>query len=192
VNRHPAPQIPEQLVTAPSLITSSRFIVTAILWVFAVAKRPFYVGIGLVLAGGTDLLDGLVARRLGQATAFGSKLDSAADAALFVSAIAWILALRPEVVTENLGLVCASLLLNALSLLVGWLKFRRFANLHLYSSKAATAAAYLFLVDAFTFGPHRGLLYITVGTHMLCSTEALLLQLTRSHIDEHVRSIVLR
>jgi cardiolipin synthase len=190
MNRHLTPRISERLKTAPNSITSLRLILIPILWIFAIMKLPFYIGLGLIMAGLTDFLDGFVARRLNQVTAFGSKLDTLADSLLFTSAIIWVLVFKPEIVTENLALSFLSVLLHALSLLLGWLKFKRFGNLHLYSSKAAALTAYVFLIHAFVFSYHQGLFYIAVGIYILCSTEALILQLTRSYVDEHIGSII--
>ncbi len=52
-------------------------------------------GILLIVASLTDTLDGIIARRLGQATLFGSLFDMIADQTLFMSAL--ILAIRAGV-----------------------------------------------------------------------------------------------
>ncbi len=154
-------------------------------------KLSFYVGIGLIMVGLTDVLDGLMARRFNQATGLGSKLDSLADNLLIPSVIVWIFILRPEIIADHRVLSFTSILLYALSLLVGWLKFRRFANMHLYSSKVVGVVGYIFIVHALILSYHQDLFYVAIGLFILSSTEELVLQLTRSNVDEHIGSIVL-
>src|SRR5687768_12902411 len=62
----------------PNLLSLLRLILVPTLWVFALLDLPKVVGFGLVVAAVTDVLDGQLARRLGQTSSFGSKLDSIA------------------------------------------------------------------------------------------------------------------
>ncbi len=64
-------------------------------------KLSFYVGIGLIIVGLTDFLDGLMARKFNQASGLGSKLDSLADNLLIPSVIVWIFILRPEIIADH-------------------------------------------------------------------------------------------
>ena len=91
----------QELRRPPNLVTASRLVIVLGLWEFALAGNATAVGIGLALAFVTDVADGRLARRLGQASSFGSKLDSLVDATVGPSAIVWILLLRPEVVTTT-------------------------------------------------------------------------------------------
>ena len=76
------------------------------------------------------------------------------------------------------------------SLAVGLLRHRRFANLHLRSSRVACVAQYAFLVDVFVAGSYSPvLLYLAAGLGILSSLETLVLQLAFDGIDEEERSI---
>lgn len=182
----------ERLNTVPNQLTALRLLLVPILWVFALLRLPFYIGIGLIIACLTDALDGAIARRLNQVSEFGSKLDSLADTFVTPSAVIWLLMFRPEVFVEHPVASLAAIVICAASLLVGLIKFRRLANLHLYSSKAAGLMQYIFIVHAFLFSNYNEwLFFIAIGMWILSSTETLVLQLTRSQVDEHVGSIVL-
>src|SRR5436190_12437095 len=120
-----------------------------VLWGAALTGRAVVVGIGLGIAFATDVLDGYAARRLNRSSAFGSKFDSLVDGIVAPSAIAWLLILRPTVVPQHVLLVGAWFLAMYVSLGVGLVRYRRFANLHLQSSRVACVAQYAFLVDVF-------------------------------------------
>ena len=71
------------------------------------------------------------------------------------------------------------------------MKFRRVANLHLQSARLACVVQYAFLVDAFVAPPCEPvLLYAAAVAGIVSSLESLVLQLTRSRVDEHARSLL--
>jgi phosphatidylglycerophosphate synthase len=180
-----------QLKTLPNQLALLRILLVPVLWAPALMGSSQYVGAGLVVAGLTDFLDGLLARTLHQVTELGARLDTIADNLLVASAVAWIFLLRPEVFQENAGPSLLALALYLLFLLLGWVRFRRLANLHLYSAKVAATAGYVFLIHAFLFEYSRPLYYVTAGMFVLTNVEGLLLLLTRSAVDEHTGSILI-
>ena len=180
------------LHTLPNLLSGLRLILVPVLWGFALKGFAFYVGVGLVVAALTDVLDGFLARRFKWTTAFGAKLDSLADDLIIVSVFIWGFMLRPELVTDHPRLTFVGGGIYGCSLLISLLKFRRFgSNLHLYSHKAVAIVGYLFLVHAFLFGGyHQGAYYLAIGLFILAHTEASVIQLVSSSIDEHIGSVV--
>lgn len=65
-----------------NIITFSRMILSVVLWFVAPLSVSF--GIIYLLCGFSDMIDGPIARKTGNATPFGAKLDSIADL-LFVA-----------------------------------------------------------------------------------------------------------
>ncbi|MFQ5857807.1 MAG: CDP-alcohol phosphatidyltransferase family protein [Anaerolineae bacterium] len=191
MNRRTVLRMPEHLRTLPNQLSGVRLLLIPILWILAFMKLPRLVGIGLIVAGLTDFLDGFVARKFNQVTKFGSKLDSLADNLLLPSVLVWVSMLRPEILADHRVLTITSILVYASSLLVGWLKFRRFGDLHLYSSKAGGLVGYVFIIHALLFGYHQGLFYVAIGMFTLSSTETLVIQLIRSDVDDNRGSILL-
>lgn len=175
----------------PNQITAIRFFATPIMWVCAFRGQLKYIGIGLLICLVTDLLDGAVARKLNQTSEFGSKFDSLADQFTQISALIWILMLMPEIFSENLLISILAITFYITSLLVGLLKFKRVANLHLYLSKIGGLFLYIFLIHAFIYGDYNFLLFLLSGClFILSSSETLVLQLVLPKVDSNIGSIL--
>jgi phosphatidylserine synthase len=181
-----------ELRTLPNQMTAARIAMLPVLWVCALLSLPALVGIGVLISFVTDVLDGYFARKLGQVSAFGSKFDSLADNLLIPSGLVWLWMLRPEVYRDHALICLMAIALYVTALLVGLIKFRRFANLHLQSARIGAVAIYIFASHAFIADQYSPLLfYIAVGMFMLSDAEGLLLQLICTEVDEHMGSILL-
>ena len=180
------------LHTFPNLLSGLRLFLIPVLWGFALKGLAFRVGVGLVVAALTDVMDGFLARRFKWTTPFGAKLDSLADDLIIVSVFIWGFMLRPEIVTDHPRLTFVGGGVYGCSLLISLLKFRRFgSNLPLYSHKAVAIVGYLFLVHGFLFDDYHRVLYsIAMGMFILAHMEAIGIQLVSSKIDEHIGSVV--
>jgi phosphatidylglycerophosphate synthase len=173
-------------------LSEVRLLLIPLLWAAAVLGNGRVVGIGLLVAGATDFLDGYLARRLKQESARGARLDSLADNLLLISAAVWIELLHPEILSDNPALITAAGCLYLASLAVGLVKFRRLGNLHLYSSKAAGGFLYSFAVITLVTGAYEPLLlWLAAAAFMVSSAETLLAQVLLSAVDENVGSILL-
>jgi CDP-diacylglycerol--glycerol-3-phosphate 3-phosphatidyltransferase len=128
------------------------------------ALAPVVVGVALLRGPGaaiaallvvgflSDVLDGVVARRTGKATAALRRLDSTVDT-IFYLAIAvagWLLfrdVLRPAL-PWIAAVICTEILTNAAC----WLRFRREASYHSFSAKIFGVALFLALLALFVAG----------------------------------------
>ncbi|MBV9774075.1 MAG: CDP-alcohol phosphatidyltransferase family protein [Gemmatimonadetes bacterium] len=179
--------------SVPNQLSAFRLLMVPVLWVVAAFRLPVVLGVGWALAAATDVLDGYLARRSGTTTRFGSGLDSLADHLLTLSGFAWLLLFRRAFFREQLVplLVWGALGLTVLA--VSWLRFRRFADLHLYSTKAAALLGSLFAISLLVLGTYRApVFHVVIGVCFFAALEALAVLLTRSRVDEHVGSIFLR
>ena len=89
-------------------------------------------------------------------------------------------------------MLAVALGLYALSLGAGLVRFHRFANLHLYSSKAAGGFMYAFAVLTLVAGSYnRWLLLAAAGVFIVSSAETLALQLILPRVDENLGSLFL-
>lgn len=174
------------------VLSGMRLLLIPAVWVAALFGNGRLVGVGLLVAGATDFFDGFMARRLGQESAAGARLDSLADNLLLISAVAWIELLHPEIFRDNTVLVVATFGLYVASLSVGLVKFHQLGNLHLYSSKVAGGALYSFAVITLMTGAYEPLLLWLAGAaFMVSSAETLLAQLVFSAVSENMGSIFL-
>jgi cardiolipin synthase (CMP-forming) len=172
------------------VLTGLRLLLLPVLWLAALLGQGRLVGAGLIVAGATDFLDGYLARRLGQATAAGARLDSIADNLLLLSAAVWIELLHPEIARENTFLIAATIALYLASTTAGLVK-HRLGNLHLYSSKVAGAFLYTFaLVTLLTGGYEPLLLTLAAVALMVSSAETLVGRLVLG-ADKAIGSVVL-
>jgi cardiolipin synthase (CMP-forming) len=181
----------DHLKTIPNQLTAARLAILPVLWALALLDRPVFVGIGLIFSFVTDVLDGYLARRLGQVSDFGSRFDSLIDNILIPSALVWVWLLRPEVYRDHILMALIAIVLYFSSLLIGIVKFRRFANLHLQSKRLGSVLMYLFVAHTLIADQYNAVLfYLALIIFIISSVEGLALQLICSQVDEHMGSIL--
>ncbi len=177
----------------PNVITGSRFVLILVLWVFALSGSVRVVGGGIVLAWLTDALDGFLARRLEAESALGSQLDSMADTLLFISALAWVFLLEPAFVQRHAMELGIWIGLSGLGYLVGWIRFRKVADVHLASAKLANFLGLFFAAGLLILGGYHPLVYwLVLGVCVWASLETLLVFLFFPEVDESIRTILAR
>src|SRR4051794_23076918 len=97
----------ERTWTLATMVTTARIAFLPVLWWWALQGHTRWVGIGVLVCFLSDIADGQLARRMGQVTRLGSRLDSIADALLLVSSVAWLVMLRDEVLEQPYATVLA-------------------------------------------------------------------------------------
>ena len=118
-----------------NLVTLSRGLAIAPIFGLLLTGRPIAAVVLYVAAALTDLVDGWLARRQGQSSAFGAQLDAVVDN-LFSLAILGFLALAyPDLVASQWP--AAAILFGGpiLYLVISWLTTRRLMMFHVWSAK---------------------------------------------------------
>jgi len=186
-------QLRRHLSTLPNQLTATRLAMLPLLWFLALFNRPVWLGVGVAVAAATDVLDGWLSRRWHQTSEFGSRMDSVADHLLAISMTLWLVLLRPFFFREQRWPLIAWAAFALVVLLVSWLKFRRFVDLHLYSSKAAVFLSWCFGIPLLVVGQYSHTqFWITISVSFLAAAESLAIILTRGEVDEHIGSILLK
>ncbi|HEY0734615.1 MAG TPA: CDP-alcohol phosphatidyltransferase family protein [Herpetosiphonaceae bacterium] len=179
-----------RLKLLPNLLTSLRLLLLPVLWLCALQGRSTWIGVGLLVALLTDVLDGAAARWLKQETALGARLDSLADKLLTLSALAWLALLFPAIFTDHpllIGLVSAAL---AASWLTGFFRAGRMPRLHLVSARVGGGLQGLFALHTFVSGRYSpALLYLALGAGLLAALEEIAVQIVEPHADEQIRTL---
>ena len=176
----------------PNAFSLLRLLLVPVLWVLALRGETQWVGIGLLVAGLTDMIDGRLARQLGVVSRAGARLDSVADNLIALSGVVWLVLLRPDVIERHFALLLSWLVLYLAFLAVGLVKFRRFGNLHLWSAKIAAVFQYAFLVHCMLFsGIPSGLFHVTAAISIASLMEGLAYELLSSRVHEHAGSLLL-
>ncbi|HEX7559302.1 MAG TPA: CDP-alcohol phosphatidyltransferase family protein [Usitatibacter sp.] len=104
---------------------------------------PWAFGACLSLAFVSDVFDGAIARRMGVATDGLRRMDSVADSIFYAAAVYAVWRLHPDVLLTHLpslGLLAA---LEATRYGIDFVKFRREASYHMWSSKLWGIALFL-------------------------------------------------
>ena len=147
---------------AANLITLIRIFGAIALIVLEPLSLPFFIVYGV--CGLSDAFDGLVARKLGVESSFGSALDSLSDllfygvmaARLFptfqrlLTPLQWIIIGVPTVLHFIAYIICA-------------IKFNRFSAIHTYANKALGLLVYAFPFFFIGEIPLLWTIYMTVG-----------------------------
>jgi CDP-diacylglycerol--glycerol-3-phosphate 3-phosphatidyltransferase len=163
------------LAWLPDALTQARLAALPVLWVLAVMGMTEVLAVAAAAVAFTDVLDGMVARRLRVASRYGGALDSWADHLLSISLMLWLAMLRPEFYRqERLALTLwAAFALGVLGL--GWIRRGQAVNLHLWSAKAAGTVGYVF-----------GLLLLYTGTYSRAFFAAALALVTLAALESLV------
>ena len=143
---------------AADYLSFLRLLLVPLIWLVALQGQSRLVGVGLIAAGVTDALDGYLARRLGQVSTRGARLDAIADIVLLVSAAAWLQLLHPEIARDNGALLATTAALYACGVAAAVIAFRRVVDPSQLTSKIAGGALYTFAVITLLTGGYEPLL----------------------------------
>jgi len=179
----------QQVLQPPNLVSTLRILVAPLLLALALLQLETWFLIALIFSALTDLVDGMLARRLKMITPLGAHLDSWGDFAIYstMAICAWIL--WPDITRRELvyyALILFSFLLPAL---VGLVKFGKLTGYHTWAVKLAvfvTFFAYIALYAGFASWPF-------VLASILCviaGSEEILITFTLREERTDVRSII--
>jgi CDP-diacylglycerol--glycerol-3-phosphate 3-phosphatidyltransferase len=179
----------QQILQPPNLVSALRLLVAPILFALALSKLEAWFLALLAFSALTDMVDGMLARRLKLTTPLGAHLDSLGDYAIYttMAVCAWIL--WPEITRRELlyySMILSSFLLPAI---VALLRFGKLTGYHTWAVKAAVVAtfiAYIALYADFASWPF-------VLASVLCvvaGSEEILITLTLREERTDVRSIL--
>lgn len=129
--------VTDSRVTLPNLLSAFRLAASPLLIASGVSGATGVFAVVLGAALFTDAIDGVLARWRRQVTAFGARLDSAADLALYFSTPVAMLLLYPALRTDERVTTAAVALAYAVPITAGFIRFRRLTSYHTRLAKIA-------------------------------------------------------
>lgn len=120
----------------PILLTGLRALLAPVVVLLSLfAPRPVAFAVCLIAAFLSDIFDGVMARRLGIATANLRRLDSVADTLFYAACAFAAWHLYPAAIAQRVGSLAVLATLEVMRYVLDFLKFRREASYHMWSSK---------------------------------------------------------
>jgi CDP-diacylglycerol--glycerol-3-phosphate 3-phosphatidyltransferase len=146
----------QDIYKIPNLVSATRILIAPLMFVFAFLQMETWFLAALIFSGGTDVLDGMLARKLNMITPLGAHLDSWGDFTIYttMAICAWIL--WPEITQRELLYYALILFSFLLPVLIGLVKFGKLTGYHTWSVKIAvfmTFVGYLSLYAEITSWP---------------------------------------
>lgn len=151
--------------------------------------KPLWFLTLYTLAGVTDVLDGWLARKTGQTSDFGAKLDSIADLLFYTAALIRLLPVLWQRLPGEIWYAVGGILLVRLAAYaVAAVRYHRFASLHTYLNKL-TGGAVFFLPYALTVSTGVGYGWMVCALAFAASVEELAIHLSREGYHGDTKSI---
>lgn len=164
-------------INIPNLLSFYRLLAFPVILFLAITGQKQAFAVLIVINLLTDVLDGMIARLLGQQTEFGARIDSIADMGTYFLVFLGIWLFKradfaPHILSFSIFIV---LLVAALALSL--IKFGRFPSLHLYSWKIGGYIQGTFFFILFTFGFFTPFYYLMIIWGILAFLEHIIIQL---------------
>ena len=142
-------------------ITSIRLIAIPVVITSTLFNLQDVTGWILFLALCTDLIDGPIARKFKLESKFGAKLDSIADASLFLTGFFSIVWFFTDFIEAHLWQTSLLMGLYMFQLAYSLIRFKRLTSYHTYAAKLSAIAAGFFIAVCFFYHPVEWMFYIT-------------------------------
>lgn len=182
----------DRLVTIPNIICVLRLLGSVVLVVLAATgNSTAFVWLFVALAM-SDWVDGKLARLLNQRSVWGPRLDSWADAGLYLALLIGSIMLHGDTLRSELTWILPALGSYALSTGAGFWKYRRWPSYH---TRAAKTSWFLILVGAVCMLGQWGQwelwpLRIALVAITLTNLEALLITILSPHWRADIETVL--
>ncbi len=177
-----------QRMHLPNLISGCRLVTTPILLVLAWYGYGKAFLVGTILCFASDVLDGYLARRLGQRSALGAQLDSVSDFVLYITLPLGAWWLWPAIMRRESLFFLTVLASCVLPPLVGLVKFRALTSYHTWGVKLAALVVGGTAIMLFAGAP-AWLFHLAVPVSVLAAVEEIAITCMLRKPQANVRSL---
>ncbi|HEX7028299.1 MAG TPA: CDP-alcohol phosphatidyltransferase family protein [Gammaproteobacteria bacterium] len=174
--------------TIPNVLSIIRLACVPVLVWLAWTGRPHWFLAVLVFAFATDAIDGFIARRFDLKTALGAKLDSYADAAIYLTLAASVFRLWPDIVATEKVYILLIVFSVVTPAAAGLLKFRLFTSYHTWLTKFAVVCTAVTTLTLLLGGPAWPFRIVSVLC-VIAALEEILITVYLPKPKSNVRSI---
>lgn len=170
----------------PNIITLTRIIGSIYIILLKPLSIMFFIIYSLCVI--SDILDGYIARKTNTYTKFGELLDSFADTIFFIIVLVKFLLFErlENYIIYWLIAICS---IKALSLIVGFIKYKSVAFLHTYANKFTGGVILICFPMLYLLGGVTKTLMFLCILASIASIEELLINLISKKLNRNVRSI---
>ncbi|MBL0071048.1 MAG: CDP-alcohol phosphatidyltransferase family protein [Bacteroidetes bacterium] len=173
----------------PNYITLSRIIAAPILWYLIYSGNKQAFAWLLTYAFFTDLIDGVIARKMRRVSALGSKLDSWGDSITILSGLAGLLVFEWELLKQYGVIVSVVFALHLLQLLLSLWRYKKPSSFHTWTAKTAALGIGMFMLITLHFGFYEWLFYISIGLLIADALEETILIFLLPNWEHDVKGI---
>jgi CDP-diacylglycerol--glycerol-3-phosphate 3-phosphatidyltransferase len=170
-------------ITGIRLLAVPAVIITTLLSLKALTGWIIFIGLS------TDLADGFVARHFKLQSKGGAKLDSVADASLFLTSVFSIVWFFRQFVMEHIWSISALMALYFFQLGYSFVRYGSYTSFHTYAAKVAAIAEGLFIVVCFFYRPLDWLFYITLIIGFIEQADEIALMFLLPELKENVKGV---
>ena len=167
-----------RFTTVPNLLSLLRIALTPVLLalIWSADVQGFFWT--LAVAFGTDMLDGFLARRLGQVTPLGASLDGIGDICAVTAAFLGVGCFFPDAVHQFGALFAVGFVLFGTLQVICFARYRQPGVLHTWLAKVAGVVGSIAILSFFWVGHVNWLGYLACGMGILAQAEQLAITLT--------------
>lgn len=175
-------------LTIPNLLSLFRIGLTLLFLLAAYGGHQRLFLLLFLLALSSDAVDGYLARRLGQTSELGARLDSWGDCAVYCATPPAIWWLWPEIIRSQALFVTLAMAAFLLPIAIGFLKYGRLTSYHTRGAKIAAvllAVATPLLLLGWATWPFR----LAVLVLVLAEAEEIAITITLPAWQSNIRSL---
>lgn len=177
--------------SVPILVTGLRALLAPVVVLLSLfAPLPQAFAVCLVAAFLSDIFDGVLARNLGIATANLRRLDSVADTLFYAACVFAAWHLYPAAITQHVGSLMVLGILEVMRYGLDFLKFRREASYHMWSSKVWGVALFAGFFGLFVLGSSGLAVACAIYVGIIADIEGLLISLVLPRWQADVPTLV--
>ena len=177
--------------SVPILLTGLRALLAPVVVLLSLfAPLPQAFAVCLVAAFLSDIFDGVLARNLGIATANLRRLDSVADTLFYAACVFAAWHLYPAAITQHVGSLMVLGILEVMRYGLDFLKFRREASYHMWSSKVWGVALFAGFFGLLVLGSSGLAVACAIYVGIIADIEGLLISLVLPRWQADVPTLV--